>query len=59
MNSRDRLRRSDFRTKVERELEKVLNSHPRLRKLREKIEEDPSNPKYIETVWGIGYIFIK
>jgi len=25
-----------------------------VRKLREKIEEDPTNPKYIETVWGIG-----
>jgi DNA-binding response OmpR family regulator len=30
-----------------------------VRKLREKIEEDPSDPKYIETVWGIGYKFIK
>ena len=28
-----------------------------IRKLREKIEYDPSNPKYIETVWGIGYRF--
>jgi two-component system response regulator VicR len=26
-----------------------------IRKLREKIEEDASNPKYIKTVWGVGY----
>jgi len=28
-----------------------------IRKLREKIEIDPSNPKYIETIWGVGYRF--
>ncbi|WP_342430356.1 response regulator transcription factor [Neobacillus sp. FSL H8-0543] len=28
-----------------------------IRKLREKIEHDPSNPEYIETVWGSGYRF--
>ena len=28
-----------------------------IRKLREKIEDDPSNPKYIETIWGVGYRF--
>ena len=28
-----------------------------MRKIREKIEADPSNPVYIETVWGIGYKF--
>lgn len=27
-------------------------------KIREKIEKDPSKPKYIQTVWGIGYRFI-
>jgi DNA-binding response OmpR family regulator len=26
-----------------------------IRKLREKIEDDPRNPRYIKTVWGVGY----
>jgi DNA-binding response OmpR family regulator len=26
-----------------------------VRRLREKIEDDPSQPRYLETVWGIGY----
>jgi len=28
-----------------------------IRKIREKIEYDPSDPQYIETIWGIGYRF--
>lgn len=28
-----------------------------IRKLRIKIEPDPRNPKYIITVWGVGYKF--
>lgn len=29
-----------------------------VKRIREKIEEDVENPKYIETVWGIGYRFL-
>lgn len=28
-----------------------------IRRLREKIEPDPSNPIYLHTVWGVGYKF--
>lgn len=31
----------------------VISVH--MRRLREKIEDNPSNPKYIKTLWGIGY----
>lgn len=32
----------------------TLNVH--IRKLREKIEENPNEPKFIKTIWGTGYI---
>lgn len=28
-----------------------------IRRIREKIELNPSEPQYIETVWGVGYRF--
>ncbi|WP_046228181.1 response regulator transcription factor [Paenibacillus dauci] len=33
--------------------ENVINVH--MRRLREKIEDEPSKPQYIKTLWGIGY----
>jgi two-component system response regulator RegX3 len=33
----------------------TLNVH--IRWLREKIEDDPNEPRYIKTIWGTGYIF--
>ena len=28
-----------------------------IKKIREKVEIDTSNPQYIETIWGVGYRF--
>ena len=28
-----------------------------IRRLRRKIEEDPSKPRWVRTVWGVGYRF--
>ncbi|MEZ8387074.1 winged helix-turn-helix domain-containing protein, partial [Vibrio splendidus] len=27
-------------------------------RLRRLVEEDPSKPRYIQTVWGLGYVFV-
>jgi len=33
----------------------TVNSH--INRLRSKIEEDPGHPRYLKTVWGVGYRF--
>lgn len=37
--------------------ERTVDVH--IRRLREKIEPNPSNPDYIQTKWGVGYYFKK
>ena len=34
-------------------VERTLDSH--IRNLRQKIEPDPANPIYVQTVYGVGY----
>jgi DNA-binding response OmpR family regulator len=36
-------------------IDRVVDVH--IGKLRQKIEDDPSNPQYIQTVRGLGYRF--
>ena len=48
----DHLLNSDFTG-----LDRTLNVH--IRNLRAKIEKDPRDPKYVETVFGVGYRFHK
>lgn len=38
-------------------LEHTVNSH--INRLRTKLERDPANPEYIQTVWGVGYRFVR
>ena len=35
--------------------EHTVNSH--INRLRAKIEEDPGHPRYLKTIWGVGYRF--
>lgn len=34
----------------------TVNTH--INRLRGKIETDPADPRYIQTVWGVGYRFV-
>lgn len=36
--------------------EHTVNTH--INRLRNKIEVDPANPRYVQTVWGVGYRFM-
>lgn len=36
--------------------EHTVNSH--INRLRAKIESDPSQPRFVQTVWGVGYKFL-
>ena len=35
----------------------TVTVHVHVRRLREKIEADPTRPEHIKTVWGVGYKF--
>ena len=39
--------------RVDGEAENIVAVH--IRKIREKIEVDPKNPRYVKFVWGLGY----
>jgi two-component system phosphate regulon response regulator OmpR len=27
-------------------------------RLRKMLEEDPTSPRFLQTVWGVGYVFV-
>ena len=35
--------------------EMLMSVDVNIRRLRMKVEDEPSNPKHIITVWGLGY----
>ncbi len=52
--TREQLRR-EIQGESSESLQKTINVH--IRNLRVKIEDDASNPRYIQTVFGVGYRF--
>ena len=57
--SRDQEQRRHAAYQCEKQLkdlgEHTVNSH--INRLRAKIEKDPARPRYVLTVWGVGYKF--
>ena len=53
--SREELRKEIWQKKKIYDWSRVLDVH--IKHLREKLEDDPSDPKYIVTVHGFGYMF--
>lgn len=54
--SRERLLSMVWGTKAQ-EAGDVRTVDVHVRRLREKIEPLPSNPRYVHTKWGVGYYF--
>ena len=42
---------------VSMENERVVNVH--IRRLRQRIEKDPAEPRHVVTVFGVGYKFVE
>ena len=49
--------RFDVKNRVDTTLMNNLRVMSHIRNIREKIEDNPSKPVYIQTVWGVGYKF--
>src|SRR5947199_106932 len=43
--------------KVE-DVDRIRSLDVQISRLRKMIEPDPAQPRYIQTVWGVGYVFV-